>query len=91
MFDSSNTLRIKQRHKGVVINNSKIKGHPLSEKTMLIAVPAINISIYINPTFVFLVQIALITVTVEEAGTQIGNNYKLIIFRYITLTIILLQ
>jgi len=73
MFDSSNTLRIKQRHKGIIINYSKVKGHFLSEQTMLIAVPAINIAIYINPTFVFLVHIALIAITVEEDGTQIGK------------------
>ncbi|KAL0114043.1 hypothetical protein PUN28_011395 [Cardiocondyla obscurior] len=74
MFDSSNVLKIKQRHKGTKqINYSNIKGYPLSERTLQIAVPAINIAIYINPTLTFLVQAALITATIENNGTQIDT------------------
>ncbi|XP_011692353.1 PREDICTED: dihydroxyacetone phosphate acyltransferase [Wasmannia auropunctata] len=72
VVDSSNTLKIKQRHKGVKqINYSNIKGHPLSERTLQVAVPAINIAIYINPTLIFLAQTAFITATIAESGTQI--------------------
>ncbi|XP_024880907.1 dihydroxyacetone phosphate acyltransferase [Temnothorax curvispinosus] len=71
VLDSSNTLKIKQRHKGAKqINHSNIKGHPLSERTLQIAVSAINIAIYINPTLAFLAETAFITATVGENGTQ---------------------
>lgn len=74
VLDSSNTLKIKQRHKGTKqINYSNIKGHPLSERTLQIAISAINIAIYINPTLAFLMETAFITATIEENGTQIGN------------------
>lgn len=74
ILDSSNTLRIKQRHKATKqINYSNIKGYSLSERTLHIAVSAINIAIYINPTLAFLAEIAIITATIGENGTQIGN------------------
>ncbi|XP_012526065.1 dihydroxyacetone phosphate acyltransferase [Monomorium pharaonis] len=70
-LDSSNTLKVKQRHKGMKqINYSNIKGYPLSEQTLQIAVSAINISIYINPTLVFLAETAFVAVTIGENGTQ---------------------
>lgn len=73
VFDSSNTLKLKQRHKGTKLQDqSNIKGYFLSERTMQIAVPAINIAIYINPTLTFLAEIAFITITIEENGTQNG-------------------
>lgn len=71
VFDSSNTLKLKQRHKGIKLQDqSNVKGYFLSERTMQIAVPAINIAIYINPTLAFLAEIAFITTTIEENGTQ---------------------
>jgi hypothetical protein len=73
----SNTLKIKQRHKGVKrINYSNIKGYPLSEQTLQMAVSAINISVYINPTLAFLAETAFITATIGQNGTQTGNDYK---------------
>lgn len=73
VFDASNTLKLKQRYKGVKLQNqSNIKGHFLSERTMQIAVPAINIAIYINPTLAFLAETAFITATIDENGTQSG-------------------
>lgn len=73
VFDSSNTLKLKQRHKGIKLQDqSNVKGYFLSERTMQIAVPAINIAIYINPTLTFLAEIAFITATIEENGTQSG-------------------
>lgn len=74
MFDSTNTVKIKQRHKATKqINYSNIKGYPLSERTLQIAVPAINITIYVNPTLAFLAETAIITATIGENGTQTGN------------------
>ncbi|XP_012228232.1 dihydroxyacetone phosphate acyltransferase [Linepithema humile] len=71
VFDSSDTLKIKQRHKGLKLtNHSKIKGHLLSERTMQLAVPAINVAVYINPTLAFLTEIAFITATIGDNGIQ---------------------
>ncbi|GAB1869127.1 Dihydroxyacetone phosphate acyltransferase [Camponotus japonicus] len=82
VFDSSNTLKLKQRHKGIKLQDqSNVKGYFLSERTMQIAVPAINIAIYINPTLAFLAEIAFITATIEENGTQSGvalDRYQLL-------------
>lgn len=73
IFGPSNTLKLKQRHKGVKLQNqSNVKGHFLSERTMQVAVPVINIAIYINPTLAFLAEITFITATIEENGTQSG-------------------
>ncbi|XP_011349341.1 dihydroxyacetone phosphate acyltransferase isoform X2 [Ooceraea biroi] len=70
-FDSSNTLRVRQRHSGTALNRStRVKGHALSEQTMFVAVPAINIAIYVNPTLTFLAKTALVAATVEESGTR---------------------
>lgn len=89
VFDPSNTLKLKQRHKASKLLNqsSNIKGHFLSERTMEIAVPAINVAIYINPTLTFLAETAFFAATIEENGTQSGNNFYLymmqIIFNYL--------
>ncbi|XP_011639123.1 dihydroxyacetone phosphate acyltransferase [Pogonomyrmex barbatus] len=77
VFDSLNTLKIKQRHKSSKqINYSNIKGYPLSERTMQIAVPAINIVIYVNPTLAFLAETTLIAATIGENGTQTGIAFE---------------
>jgi len=77
VLDSSNTLKIKQRHKRMKqLNYSNIKGYPLSEQTLQIAVPAINIAIYSNPTLAFLAEIIFITATIGENGIETGNDYK---------------
>lgn len=82
VFDSSNILKLKQRHKGIKLQNqSNIKGHSLSERTMQIAVPAINIAVYINPALAFLVEAAFITATIEDNGTRSGvalERYQLL-------------
>ncbi|EGI59743.1 Dihydroxyacetone phosphate acyltransferase [Acromyrmex echinatior] len=71
VFDSSNMLKIKQRHKRMKqLNYSNIKGYPLSEQTLQIAVPAINIAIYSNPIFAFLAEIVFITATIGENGIE---------------------
>lgn len=58
------------------INYSNVKGYPLSERTLQVAVSVINISIYINPILAFLAETAFITVTIGGNGTQTGNDYK---------------
>lgn len=74
-LDSSNTLRLKQRHRrSKPATTFNVKGHTLSELTMSVAVPAINIAIYVNPVLASLAKAALITVTIDERGTPHGNN-----------------
>ncbi|XP_018393603.1 PREDICTED: dihydroxyacetone phosphate acyltransferase [Cyphomyrmex costatus] len=71
VLDSSNTLKINQRHKRMKqINYSNIKGYTLSEQTLQIAVSAINIAIYSNPTLAFLAEVVFITATIGENGIQ---------------------
>lgn len=77
VLDSSNTLKIKQRHKRIKqLNYSNIKGYPLSEQTLQIAVSAINIAIYSNPILAYLTEIVFITATIEENGIETGNYCK---------------
>ncbi|EFN87277.1 dihydroxyacetone phosphate acyltransferase [Harpegnathos saltator] len=78
VFDSSNMLRLKQRHKTSKqsMNTSKVKGHVLSDTIMSVAVPAINIMIYVNPILASLVKAALITTTIGEHGTSTGEALK---------------
>lgn len=65
-FDESNILRLKERHRtsgtGTIV--ARVKGHALSEITMKIAVPVINISIYLNPTLAFLMEPAIVVVAI---------------------------
>lgn len=50
------------------------EGHSLSEQTMLLAVPAINIALYVNPVLSYLINGALIVMTIDNCGTTHGNN-----------------
>lgn len=54
-------------------NNIYVKGHTLSEKTMRIAVPVINISIYLNPTLSFLIKPAIVIIAIGIEKIEIGN------------------
>lgn len=85
-FDSSNALRLKQRHKEIKplrnVVDSNVKGHALSEATMRVAVSAINIAIYVNPILALLIKPALISATIGENGTESGNlcNISILFF-----------
>lgn len=72
-FDASEVLKLRERHKPTKLNNMRVKGHTLSEKTMQIAVSVINISIYLNPTLSFLIQPAIVVVAVGMEGVELGN------------------
>lgn len=50
-----------------------IKGHNLNKRTMEVAVPAINLTIYVNPTLFFLAKLGIITATVGLDSIHIGN------------------
>ncbi|KOX76514.1 Dihydroxyacetone phosphate acyltransferase [Melipona quadrifasciata] len=82
IIDTSNILRLKERHRITKLkNNTRIKGHTLLEKTMRIAVPVINISIYLNPTLSFLIKPAIVTVAIGIEGNKLGNVFE----RYVLL------
>lgn len=57
---------------------------------MQVAVSAINIAIYINPTLAFLTKLALISATIGEDGTQTGNCMRYSYFIIRDLIIILM-
>lgn len=63
-------------------SNIYVKGHTLSEKTMRIAVPVINISIYLNPTLSFLIKPAIVIITIGIKKIEIGNIilYNIILY-----------
>lgn len=67
-------MRLKERHRITKLkNNIRIKGHTLLEKTMRIAVPVINVSIYLNPTLSFLIKPAIVIVAIGIEGNKLGN------------------
>ncbi|XP_032664472.1 dihydroxyacetone phosphate acyltransferase isoform X2 [Odontomachus brunneus] len=78
VFDASNTLRLKQRHKTSrhPINMNLVQGHFLSEQTMSVAVSAMNLTIYLNSVLDSIMKAALITVTIEERGIPTGEALK---------------
>ena len=76
-FDSSEVLRLKERHKETKVkNDTRVKGHTLSEETMQTAVSVINISIYLNPTLSFVFKPALVTLAVGMEGAELGVAFQ---------------
>lgn len=74
VFDISKILRLKERYRTMKLkSNIYVKGHTLSEKTMRIAVPVINISIYLNPTLSFLIKPAIVIIAIGIEKIEIGN------------------
>lgn len=74
IFDASQILRLKERHRTTKLgSNIRVKSHTLLERTMRIAVPVINISIYLNPALSFLIKPAIITVAMGIEGSELGN------------------
>nr|XP_034191306.1 dihydroxyacetone phosphate acyltransferase isoform X2 [Osmia lignaria] len=86
VFDTLKVLRLKKRHKTTKLtSNICVKGHMLSETTMRIAVPVINISIYLNPTLSFLIKPAIVTIAVGMDKIKLGVAFK----RYVLLRTLL--
>ncbi|XP_031826965.1 dihydroxyacetone phosphate acyltransferase [Nomia melanderi] len=76
-LDPLEILRLKQRHRGTKLQiNTRIKGHTLSEKIMQIAVPVINMSIYLNPTLSFLIKPAMVTLAIGKEGVEYGCGFE---------------
>ncbi|CAK9815530.1 Dihydroxyacetone phosphate acyltransferase [Anthophora quadrimaculata] len=77
VFDALNILRLKERHRETKLkSNTCVKGHTLSERTMRIAVPVINISIYLNPTLAFLIKPAIVAVAIGMENVELAIAFK---------------
>ncbi|OAD62171.1 Dihydroxyacetone phosphate acyltransferase [Eufriesea mexicana] len=86
VFDASKILRLKERHRTTKLkSNIRVKGHTLLERTMRVAIPVINISIYLNPTLSFLIKPAVVTVAIGIGQIELGIAFK----RYMLLRMLL--
>ncbi|KAF7411364.1 hypothetical protein HZH66_000260 [Vespula vulgaris] len=76
-LDESKMLNLKNTY--VEIKSEKymnIKGHNLNKRTMEVAVPAINLTIYVNPTLFFLAKLGIITATVGLDSVHIDKAFE---------------
>ncbi|XP_043682504.1 dihydroxyacetone phosphate acyltransferase isoform X2 [Vespula pensylvanica] len=81
-LDESKMLNLKNTY--VEMKSEKymnIKGHNLNKRTMEVAVPAINLTIYVNPTLFFLAKLGIITATVGLDSVHIDKAFE----RYVLL------
>ena len=81
-IDSQQNLKLKNRHVGVT-EIKGIKGYPLSNETLRIAVPVINLMIYVNPVFAYLLKPAIVAVCIDtpSKGTFFSFlNFVLLFF-----------
>ena len=78
VVDSSNNLRLKERHRFIKTDKTlNVKGHLLSHETVRISIPAISVAIYMNPTLAFLAKPAILAVCVKQSEN--GTIFKGII------------
>ncbi|KAI4474198.1 hypothetical protein M0802_015698 [Mischocyttarus mexicanus] len=81
-LDESNVLHLQNTYIEMKSEeNTNIKGHNLNKRIMEIAVPAINLTIYVNPTLYFLVKLGMITTTVGLDTIHIDKAFE----RYVLL------
>lgn len=65
--DSTGRIRIKDRHRIIEnVDNKNVKGHNFSNETMRVAIPAINMSIYTNPTLAYFAKPALAAISINK-------------------------
>lgn len=76
-FDAKGQLKLNPRHQEVAGNSQKlsVRGHELDVQTMRLAVPVINLSIYVNPMTAFVIKPAIIVRTLGE-GFSISRGEK---------------
>ncbi|XP_046413908.1 dihydroxyacetone phosphate acyltransferase [Neodiprion fabricii] len=75
-FDSCGELMLMERHRESQASDPrKVKGHVLTEKTMRLAVPAINMATYVNPSMAFLAKPALVAVSIVKFGTSKESSF----------------
>lgn len=81
-LDTSNVLRIVERHKETKSHKRTfVRGHMLSVETMQSAVPSINLCIYMNPVLSLLIKpaIAVIAVGLNRIAPETAfNRYSLL-------------
>ncbi|XP_014612469.1 PREDICTED: dihydroxyacetone phosphate acyltransferase [Polistes canadensis] len=81
-LDKSKVLHLQNTYTEIKSEeNTNIKGHNLNKRIMEIAVPAINLTIYVNPTLYFLVKLGMITTTVGLDTIHIDKAFE----RYVLL------
>ncbi|KAJ8673757.1 hypothetical protein QAD02_005019 [Eretmocerus hayati] len=68
-IDSEQNLRLRSRHSGIS-QLRDIKGYPLMDQTLRIAVPAINLMIYVNPVFAYLSKSAITAVSLDSKSEE---------------------
>ncbi|XP_063972885.1 dihydroxyacetone phosphate acyltransferase [Diachasmimorpha longicaudata] len=67
-FDLHNSLTLHDNYRDVKSGKIRnVRGHDLDERTMKIAVPAINLGIYVNPIFAFFTKAAIAAVSVHTS------------------------
>ncbi|XP_058799802.1 dihydroxyacetone phosphate acyltransferase [Phymastichus coffea] len=70
-IDSLQNLRLRKRHIGVSQIKS-VKGHLLSEETLKIAVPSINLMIYVNPVFAYLSKLCIAALCTNTSSDDVA-------------------
>ncbi|XP_043497524.1 dihydroxyacetone phosphate acyltransferase [Polistes fuscatus] len=81
-LDKSKVLHLQNTYTEIKSEeNTNIKGHNLNKHIMEIAVPAIKLTIYVNPTLYFLVKLGMITTTVGLDTIHIDKAFE----RYVLL------
>ncbi|XP_035727121.1 dihydroxyacetone phosphate acyltransferase-like isoform X1 [Vespa mandarinia] len=81
-LDESKMLNLKNMYVEMKSENyTNIKGHNLNKRTMEVAVPAINLTIYVNPTLFFLAKLGIITATVGLDSIHMDKAFE----RYVLL------
>lgn len=76
-FDTRGQLKLNPRHQEVAGNPQKlsVRGHELDAQTMRLAVPVINLSIYVNPITAFVIKPAIIVKTLD-GGVSISKGER---------------
>lgn len=52
----------------------RVKGHTLDDRTMSIAVPTINLAIYVNPIFAIFTKLSIAVLSINSDNLSQGKN-----------------
>ncbi|KAH0558126.1 dihydroxyacetone phosphate acyltransferase [Cotesia glomerata] len=86
-FDSSGLLIIHGSHREIKSNKTiRVKGHTLDDRTMSIAVPTINLAIYVNPIFAIFTKlsIAVLSINSNNLSQDIAEEQYLLLRSLLT-------
>ena len=73
-MDSNGKIKIKSRHRVIEnVDQRNIKGHNFADETMTIAIPAINLTLYVNPTLAYFAKPALAALSIDRVKTTKGR------------------